>query len=69
MPGLTAEPRVLLFAALFLADELNETKSASKANGGKAEPADDSEAADALEKLALRLESLADRLAPAPAIS
>jgi cell division protein ZapA len=68
MPGLTAEPRVLLFAALFLADEIEEFKRTRAAPAGKATP-DDGETADALEKLALRLETLADRLAPAPAIS
>lgn len=64
MPGLTAETRMLLFAALFLADEVEEARRT------KTEPKqDDGMVADALESLADRLESLAQRLAPVPALS
>ena len=50
-----SEPRTLLFAALLLADELHELRA-----GGA--PADDGQAADALERVAETLESLATRL-------
>ena len=56
-----SEARTLLFAALLLADEVHELRSGSS---GRAEAADDGSAAaaEALETLAGRLESLADQL-------
>ena len=56
--GSLSEARQLLFASLLLADELKE------ARGGVAAPApaEDPGVADALERLARRMESLADRL-------
>lgn len=50
-----SEPRTLLFAALLLADEVHELRSG-------AAPAEDGEAAEALESLAGRLEALAAEL-------
>lgn len=67
MPGIN-EVRQLLFAALFLADELNDVK----AGGGAAAQApyvqddDAPRMTDALEALADRMESLAARLAALP---
>ncbi|HAF40743.1 MAG TPA: cell division protein ZapA [Sphingobium sp.] len=66
-PGLT-EIRTLLFAALFLADELNDLR---RELAGRQErlalEADDDAAARAVEALALRIEKLRDGLAaPAP---
>jgi cell division protein ZapA len=49
-----SEARTLLFAALLLADELHEQQSGPAAEDGAA--------AEALERLAGRLESLAERL-------
>ena len=56
-----SEARTLLFAALLLADEVHELRSGSS---GRAEAADDGSAtaAEALETLAGRLESLAEQL-------
>ena len=63
LPGLAgqSETRTLLFAALLLADEVHELRSGSS---GRAEAADDGSAAaaEALETLAGRLESLAEQL-------
>jgi len=53
-----SEARTLLFAALLLADELHELQS----NGAPTAPADDGQSAEALERLADRLEGLAGRL-------
>lgn len=53
-----SEARTLLFAALLLADELYETRS----GGAPAGPANDGQTADALARLAERLEDLAERL-------
>ena len=50
-----SEPRTLLFAALLLADEVHELRSG-------AAPAGNGEAAEALERLAGRLEALAAEL-------
>lgn len=62
VPGLT-EVRQLLFAALFLADELNDIRAGTL----PAPPAPpDPRLADAMEKLADRMESLASRLAAVP---
>lgn len=62
VPGLT-EVRQLLFAALFLADELNDIRAGTL----PAQPAvPDPALADALEKLADRMESLVSRLAALP---
>ena len=66
-PGLT-EVRQLLFAALFLADEINDLKR--EAAGRQVSlplPDTDDAAAQSLEALVERLEDLAERLAPAPA--
>lgn len=51
-----SEPRTLLFAALLLADELDEVRS------GSSVPDPSSEVAEALETMAERLEGLAARL-------
>ena len=63
MPNVASqsEGRALLFAALLLADEVHELRSGSS---GRAEAADDGSAAaaEALETLAGRLESLAEQL-------
>ena len=60
--GNLSEARQLLFASLLLADELKE----QRASGGDSAPAAAAETdpgvADALERLASRIESLADRL-------
>ncbi|EQB15021.1 hypothetical protein L288_00375 [Sphingobium quisquiliarum P25] len=64
-PGLT-EVRTLLFAALFLADELNDLKR--EAIGRQQQLAlgdEDESAAQTIESLAARLEKLSDRLAAA----
>lgn len=69
-PGLT-EVRQLLFAALFLADELSElrrTAAGAQGKPGLAENSDE-QAEKAMEMLAARLETLAERLAAAPATS
>ena len=57
MPNLSgqSEARTLLFAALLLADELHELRSGNA-------PAEDGQAAQALERLAETLEGLAERL-------
>jgi cell division protein ZapA len=59
--GSMGEARQLLFASLLLADELKEVRSGS---GGTvaAEPEPDPAFADALGRLAERMEMLADRL-------
>lgn len=73
-PGLT-EVRQLLFAALFLADELAELKreSAGRQNSlaletpastGNKDTGNAAHMADALEHLADRIESLAEKLTP-----
>lgn len=62
-PGMT-EVRTLLFAALFLADELNEfSRKASDRQAQLALQGDDELAAKALEALAKRIETLTQRLA------
>ncbi|SCW68121.1 cell division protein ZapA [Sphingobium faniae] len=65
-PGLT-EVRTLLFAALFLADELNDMKR-EMAGRQEALPLDGGEgpAVLAIEVLTARLEKLSDRLAAPP---
>ncbi|MDX3909021.1 MAG: cell division protein ZapA [Sphingobium sp.] len=66
-PGLT-EVRQLLFAALFLADEINDLKREAAGRQVRLPLQDtDDAAAKSIEALAERLESLAERLAPAPA--
>lgn len=63
-PGLT-EVRQLLFAALFLADELNDIKAGAAPPQPKVQEMDP-RLADALESLADRMESLVERLAALP---
>lgn len=61
--GLT-EVRALLFAALFMADEMNEMKRAAAGRQEQlALEADDEPTAQAVEALAARIEKLRDRLA------
>src|SRR3546814_6263034 len=64
IPGIN-EVRQLLFAALFLADELNDVKATAESakTPAPAPPTSDPRLADALESLADRMESLAARLA------
>ncbi|MBB4641502.1 cell division protein ZapA [Rhizorhapis suberifaciens] len=62
VPGLT-EVRQLLFAALFLADELNDIRTGELPAHS---PAPDPRLSDALEKLADRMESVVSRLAASP---
>ncbi|HEX7784095.1 MAG TPA: cell division protein ZapA [Sphingobium sp.] len=65
-PNLT-EVRQLLFAAIFLADELEELR---RSTSGKPVAANNDEpAAKAIESLAQRLEDLAQRLVPEAAAS
>jgi cell division protein ZapA len=59
--GNMGEARQLLFASLLLADELKELRS-GKPGAVAAEPERDPAMADALERLAERMELLADRL-------
>ena len=63
-PGLT-EVRTLLFAALFLADELNDLKREAIGRQQSLALGDDEDdaAARAIEALAARIEKLSDRLA------
>ena len=60
MGGLN-EARHLLLAALLLADELNDVRAVTADNGLGA-PAPDPALANAVERLAVRMESLAERL-------
>ena len=57
--GSMGEARQLLFAALLLADELKEVRAGGP---GAAAPGIDPEIEDALERLAERVEGLAERL-------
>ena len=57
--GSLTETRQLLFAALLLADDLRESAAG---NPPPPAPADDPALAEALERLAGRVENLADRL-------
>ena len=60
--GSLSEARQLLFASLLLADEIKEYR-AGNAPAAPAEPAEpDPAVADALDRIAARLERLADRL-------
>ncbi|KQN00919.1 hypothetical protein ASE85_08840 [Sphingobium sp. Leaf26] len=62
-PGLT-EVRTLLFAALFLADELNELKRENAGRQARLQlDGDDEPSARAIEALAGRIEKLRERLA------
>jgi cell division protein ZapA len=59
------ESRLLLFSALLLADKLHDSKNGSVNGASPTQAADDpafNQAVVALEKLAGRIESLADRL-------
>ena len=58
--GSLTEARQLLFASLLLADELKEKGAGSAATPAATAP--DPAIGEALERLALRMESLADRL-------
>jgi cell division protein ZapA len=67
--GSLSEARQLLFASLLLADELKEQKSGQAPAAPAAQPQSspapaeiDAALADALERLAVRIESLADRI-------
>ena len=70
--GSLGEARQLLFASLLLADELHEQKAANAQVAAPAPgPIEDYGVTDALERLAARMESLANRLeadAPDPYI-
>jgi len=63
IPGIASqsEPRALLFAALFLADELHEARKSAPAPAVAPSQAD-SAVADTLESLASRLEMLASKI-------
>jgi cell division protein ZapA len=61
--GSLSETKQLLFASLLLADELKEKRQAATATA-PSEP--DPAFAEALERLAARVESLADRLEGSP---
>jgi cell division protein ZapA len=63
--GTLSESRQLLFASLLLADELKEQRAGGASNPDP-EPADDPAIAEALERLAARMELLADRLENGP---
>jgi cell division protein ZapA len=58
--GAMGEARQLLFASLLLADELKEVRSGG--NGGSHDPDTDALMTQALERLADRMEILAERL-------
>ena len=61
------EARQLLFASLLLADELHEARNASSASRPAVSPADpDEDLAPALERIADRIENLAEQLEAAP---
>jgi cell division protein ZapA len=64
--GSLGEARQLLFASLLLADELKDVRAG---NPRPVEAAPDPAVGDALERLAQRMESLADRLESQPANS
>jgi cell division protein ZapA len=57
--GNVNEPRLLLLAALLLADELNDLRQGNRA---PLPPETDSALANAVEELAVRVETLADHL-------
>ncbi len=61
------EARQLLFASLLLADELHEARAASSASEATTPPADPSEdLAPLLERIADRIENLAEQLETVP---
>ncbi len=61
--GAMGEARQLLFASLLLADELKELRSGGGSGGGSLrDPEADAMMTEALERLAERMELLADRL-------
>lgn len=60
--GTLSEARQLLFASLLLADQLQEVQGASAPPAAAQEPEEDPAVANALERLAERMETLADRL-------
>ncbi len=62
--GAMGEARQLLFASLLLADELKEARAGG--NGGSYDPEADALMAEALERLADRMEILAERLEGGP---
>jgi cell division protein ZapA len=70
--GSLSETRQLLFAALLIADDMKELRAAAPAQATAPAPApppaaSDPAVADALERLAARIEAFADGLEPAPA--
>jgi cell division protein ZapA len=60
--GSLSEARQLLFASLLLADQLQEAQSAATPQAASDEPEADPAIANALERLAQRMEMLAERL-------
>jgi cell division protein ZapA len=60
------EVRMLLYAALVLADELHEASAATAAPVAPAPPAPASHLPESLERIAVTLENLASRLEGAP---
>ena len=67
--GSLSETRQLLFASLLLADELKERRAGAAPAPAASPPEPDPRVANALERLAARIEAIADRLeqgAPAP---
>jgi cell division protein ZapA len=63
--GQSGEARLLMLAALLLADELHDTRSAQKANLAAATPKSDPEKSAKLRRLAARAEEIAADLADA----
>ena len=63
--GQSGEARLLMLAALLLADELHDTRSAQKANPPAATPKSDPEQSAKLRRLAARAEEIAADLADA----
>jgi cell division protein ZapA len=63
--GQSGEARLLMLAALLLADELHDTRSAQTANLAAAKPKSDPEKSAKLRRLAARAEEIAADLADA----
>ncbi|CAA6605750.1 MAG: cell division protein ZapA [Alphaproteobacteria bacterium] len=60
--GQAGEARLLLMVSLLLADELSEAYEQSKRLGAGLEPSSDETLARSLDKLASRIETIAERL-------